>query len=252
MTKEELTNRIDKVNVKIEKVQKLMNKYYNELSDDLKKYINLSYAERRALNLPWEEEDKLYAYISKKNEFETLTNTLNKYKNLLKQEDELVDVPVLKEFIENWKTSTIKYHIELCEQYLAEYDEIKETYPKDKDEYWKEISNLKMKFGEYICSLILSYKNKKINVNKIEYDVNEDARRKYKILVNRISSIAGNITDAKGLRIGGNGEINGIVKGDKGTAKIETIIAGGYNQNIIVNVKHGQIAHYRVLVKEIK
>ena len=121
-----------------------------------------------------------------------------------------------------------------------------------KNEYWKEISNLKMEFGEYICSLILSYKNKKINVNKIEYDVNEDARRKYKILVNRISSIAGNITDAKGLRIGGNGEINGIVKGDKGTAKIETIIAGGYNQNIIVNVKHGQIAHYRVLVKEIK
>ena len=79
----------------------------------------------------------------------------------------------------------------------------------------------------------------------------KEAQAKYKKLVNRISSIVGEIKDCSNLSIR-NGEINGIISGNKGKASINTVVAGGYNENIIVNVKHGQCLHYRVLVKECK
>jgi hypothetical protein len=58
-------------------------------------------------------------------------------------------------------------------------------------------------------------------------------------LVYRVTAKVGKITDAKGLTIGMNGEMNGLVIGDKGSATITTILAGGYNI---------QCLHYRVLV----
>jgi len=45
------------------------------------------------------------------------------------------------------------------------------------------------------------------------------------------------------LRIGMNGEINGIVRGEKGAVTVETIGVGGWNI---------QKFHFRVLVKEYK
>lgn len=51
--------------------------------------------------------------------------------------------------------------------------------------------------------------------------------------------MVGKITDAKGLTIGMNGELNGLVIGDKDSATVTTILAGGYNI---------QCLHYRVLV----
>jgi len=58
-------------------------------------------------------------------------------------------------------------------------------------------------------------------------------------LVYRVSAKVGKITDAKGLTIGMNGELNGLVIGDKDSATVTTILAGGYNI---------QCLHYRVLV----
>ncbi|HCM90611.1 MULTISPECIES: hypothetical protein [Vagococcus] len=50
----------------------------------------------------------------------------------------------------------------------------------------------------------------------------------------------GEIKDIKFGRLGSDGTFNGTVIGEKGTANIETILAGGYNI---------QRLHYRVLVK---
>lgn len=58
-------------------------------------------------------------------------------------------------------------------------------------------------------------------------------------LVYRVSTKVGKITDAAGLTIGMNGELNGLVIGDKDNATVTTILAGGYNI---------QCLHYRVLV----
>lgn len=55
----------------------------------------------------------------------------------------------------------------------------------------------------------------------------------------RVAKKVGNVTEVSGLKWGGRA-LNGFVKGDKGTAIVETIEAGGYNI---------QRWHLRVLVK---
>jgi len=70
-----------------------------------------------------------------------------------------------------------------------------------------------------------------------------DKKSKMLDLINRINSVVGSITDATGLRISEVGNLNGIIIGSKGSAKVETIGAGGYNI---------QCFHYRTLVKPIK
>ena len=82
-----------------------------------------------------------------------------------------------------------------------------------------------------------------IDEEKLTKTVAQEKLAKYEDLCNRISAVVGEITDASNLSIGNqNGELNGIVKGTKGSAKVETIGAAGYNI---------QRFHYRVLVHKI-
>ena len=74
-------------------------------------------------------------------------------------------------------------------------------------------------------------------------DLKKDAEAKYDDIVERANAIVGTITDATGLSVGAKGELNGIVIGDRGRARIETIGAGGYNI---------QCFHFRTLIHEIK
>ena len=80
-------------------------------------------------------------------------------------------------------------------------------------------------------------------IEKLERDVTAEYNRKYDNIVERASFYCGKIEDAAGLRVGGKGELDGIVIGNKGKCHIETIGAGGYNV---------QCFHFRVLVHEIK
>lgn len=64
--------------------------------------------------------------------------------------------------------------------------------------------------------------------------------RKQKIaIISKSYGKVGNITDIKMEHLGIDGNFNGVVIGEKGTAVIETILAGGYNI---------QRLHYRVLI----
>lgn len=98
-----------------------------------------------------------------------------------------------------------------------------------------------------------SYENFTFDSDKLNKILDQEKQRKYTDLVNKVTATVGNIQDASNLSIGQqNGELNGIVVGDKGRAMVRTISAGGYNNNVIVNVKHGQIFHYRVIVTPLK
>lgn len=97
------------------------------------------------------------------------------------------------------------------------------------------------------------YRLEKFDSEKLDKTLAQEKLNKYYDLCNRITKVVGEITDASHLSIGEqHGELNGIVYGTKGNAKVETIGAGGYNQDIIVNEKHGQCFHYRVLVNKVK
>lgn len=90
------------------------------------------------------------------------------------------------------------------------------------------------------------------NEEKLNKLLKEERKRKYEALVNRVTEITGEITDVSGLDIDPRGDLNGIVIGKNGKARVNTIGAGGYNEGEIVNVKHGQVFHYRVLVKPVR
>ena len=70
-----------------------------------------------------------------------------------------------------------------------------------------------------------------------------EADRKYDFIIERTNAIVGKITDAAGLTIGAKDDLNGFIIGDKGTAKVTTIGAGGYNI---------QCYHFRTLIREAK
>lgn len=85
---------------------------------------------------------------------------------------------------------------------------------------------------------------KNFDLEKLNKLLTQEKQYKYEDLCHRISEVVGEIEDVSNLSIGNqNGELNGIVKGTKGTARVETIGAGGYAV---------QIFHYRVLVHKLK
>ena len=86
---------------------------------------------------------------------------------------------------------------------------------------------------------------------KLEKDLEAERKRKYDFIIERTNKIVGEITDAAGLTITA-GELNGIIIGTKGKARVKTIGCGGYNTDVIVNVKHGQVYHFRTLIDEVK
>ena len=97
-------------------------------------------------------------------------------------------------------------------------------------------SNFNVTYGHYVL--------KGFDIEKLNKILAREKESKYFDLCNRISEVVGEITDARGLSIGNRyGELNGVVDGTKGSARIETIGAGGYNV---------QCFHYRVLVHRIR
>lgn len=73
----------------------------------------------------------------------------------------------------------------------------------------------------------------------LEKHVRKNAETFCKKLMNRVEKKCGNIVNVDDLHLNGS-ELNGIVIGDKGTANVYTVLAGGYNV---------QCLHQRVLVK---
>ena len=63
----------------------------------------------------------------------------------------------------------------------------------------------------------------------------------YDDIIERTNRITGTITDATQLEVGAKGELNGYIIGERGTAKVSTIGAGGYNI---------QCFHFRTVIHE--
>ena len=74
---------------------------------------------------------------------------------------------------------------------------------------------------------------------KLKKELIEEANAKYDDIIERTNKITGRITDASALSVGEKGELNGYIIGEHGTAKVQTIGAGGYNI---------QCFHFRTLI----
>ena len=85
--------------------------------------------------------------------------------------------------------------------------------------------------------------DKVFNREKLQKELDQEADAKYDDIIERTNFICGKITDASGLYVGMKGDLDGYIKGERGTAKVQTIGAGGYNV---------QRFHFRTLVHEAK
>lgn len=202
-------------------------------------------------------------------DIEAAQKSLEDYKTQLISETEKAnsrDVKIIVEFLEGWKERTRRFYINSFPRYL---EALKEYQQKNKEHYdwWnhggfkdpnkKEIDR---EYNEYCnnfkatWSFITMYTKREQNKEtfKFEYifdlealnkELEQEANRKYDFIIERTNRIVGQITDASNLKIGAKADLNGYIIGTKGTAKVQTIGAGGYNI---------QCFHFRTLINEMK
>lgn len=146
----------------------------------------------------------------------------------------------IKEFINQWKVRAINYYKEALDSYKEEKKQLI-NYGVGSDEYKRKKLELIEKYGKWIMG-DLALRSPKDAHEQIIKIIERDGETKEKMLIKRVNKEVGKIVNALSLAVGVNGELNGTIKGENGTCKIETIYAGGYNI---------QCLHYRVLVHKV-
>lgn len=175
-------------------------------------------------------------------------NKYNKYQELKKELENKHDTAII-EFVES--------HPEDFEIYL-ENGKIKEYWRKDLinirgkglkihlKENKLDYRSIESEKTQYAGSTVLymdSIYNEKERLEWLSKTLENDKQAKLLDLIQRITGVTGEIQDASHLSISEKGNLDGIVIGDKGKARIETVGAGGWNI---------QCFHYRTLVNKIK
>lgn len=276
MTKEDLQKRIEKKQKDIEKIEKRITKWTAKKDSEKefeKEYgwLNTFESRKDEFKKDWIENCEREIRSANRDLAEA-NETLKKYQDQVNKIDEFNNsekIEVIWNFLQEWRKEAYQFYVDNVKLYSELYNKEEEEYEKYKksNEYqhmlqlvtrlgytstyrihrkWEE------KYFAPITSLTMDITTNrasgKFNEEKLNKILDKDVEYKYNDFVNRIKEKAGEIQDVSRLKIANNGIINGVVVGDKHTVKVETILAGGYNTNTIVNVKHGQILHYRVLV----
>ena len=146
----------------------------------------------------------------------------------------------IKEFINQWKVRAIKYYKEALDEYNEEKKQLRNCCVWN-DEYKNKKLELIEKYGKWVVG-DLALRSLKDAHEQIIKNIERDGEAKENMLIKRVNKEIGKIVNALNLNVGVNGELNGTIKGENGTCKIETIYAGGYNV---------QCLHYRVLVHKV-
>lgn len=178
---------------------------------------------------------------------EYFINLSNEYIDLKFKEYEVTKEELEKLYIEKYNHKSNKYEIErrysdeeIIEVLASEYKKHNaESYIRNR--YLKKFKNKHFANNIAIADKIINYNEIKLDI--LENILNLEVQAKKESFVMRVEEVVGVIEDMSDFRIGNNGEINGIAIGNKCKAKVETIIAGGYNI---------QCLHFRVLVNKIK
>lgn len=190
---------------------------------------------------------------------------------------------VIKEFFEAWKQDSISFFSNRYDEYhefvqqlrteeyaarreavktlpvyskyadriqsMSDYDFLNvyprqpmESYLKERKLDYNSISERKRSFAGPVVTAMCRYNDPIQRQQHLEADMEREMRSRMLELAQRIGEHVGRITDAQGLHIQ-NGEIAGVIYGEKGSASIQTIGAGGYNI---------QRFHFRTLVHPIE
>jgi hypothetical protein len=263
----ELQTRIEKKQQDIAKIEKRIAKWSKglrpqdiEMLETLRNATNekeleslsdvaLDYKKQEGKNIPGMDSyvssapDFTEAFRAYRDLFQAI-QTLTKYNNMIIIEQEKESKPVIEayaKFFDNWKQQVIEYTTKLYKEWKVARDNEYDTsrwgnhYDQERNyEFYKQ--RKEMEQDPWLKRMIDPYTDFNRFLDKYMKD-------RYMELVDKTTTIVGNITNLEYLRIGANGMLNGVVIGDKGKANVETISAGGYNI---------QCFHYRVLVHKAK
>ena len=172
----------------------------------------------------------------------TIENYKQQIKDVQAKENTLNDMPeTLVKFrdymISRWDEYDIWKRNQIKKEYAKAYELV--TKKSAWDEYRQACRDIRYKWGANWEDF------KHLSNEEIHKQNVKDADKLILNLLNRTISITGKIVDTKSLCLSqdnnGFSIINGVVIGENGKAKVESILAGGYNI---------QRLHVRVLVKE--
>ena len=136
----------------------------------------------------------------------------------------------------------VEYRMRREAHYCKLHGYTRETTEEErKSPRFRYVTSVKIKDGEweYIRPYFLG--DIEESLAKLNKDLDREADRKYDFIIERTIAIVGKITDASNLRVGAKGDLNGYIIGTEGTAKVQTIGAGGYNI---------QCFHFRTLINK--
>lgn len=192
-------------------------------------------------------------------DIEAAQKSLDEYKSQLEVEYEKVlsrSVPVITEFLEGWKINSIKWftnqkkiylEVALPEYYARNREHcemwnngtLRRMSPEDRKKHNDEYHEYEREFKRQWMHVTQFIHGDRSWEENLEYDIEAEKNRKYDFIIERTTQIVGQITDASNLSIGEKGDLNGFIVGTKGTAKVQTVGAGGYNI---------QCFHFRTLI----
>lgn len=277
MKTEVLVEKVRKAEEKVEKVKGTISRHEKQLEKKInalaKKGVEFDVAKLNELK--WNKEGKSTDWYWEVCEIESKISDIKNAKRKLEESERILEdwkvklskekdkesfvkfeVPqVILDFLEEWKNLAYEWHVKRYEAYPEFRDsldklveeaklEAKELgvpqrrHLSDKGLDYLSIQKKKSNFCGAVVLKMLTIYSKEERLDYLNNVLEEEKKAKIITLVNRIKEVVGTIEDAKGLRIT-NGNLNGIIVGDKGTAKVETIGAGGYNI---------QCFHFRTLV----
>ena len=247
MTTEEIKNRIAKKEQEIAKLERLYEKYTADDAQE-KSIIDrfLETGDRTEYHSYLKSVNRMWGgdAWTKANELYDARNCLAKYQKQLEateaKENTINEMPeVIKEFAENLFDRWNEYDFWKQGQIRAEIKN--EPAYKDRDAYRQFHRDMREKWGVNWYEFAYLPHENIVKANRAAVDA------LVLNLINRTVELTGKITDAKYLVLErdnlGYAIINGIVVGEKGKARVESIGAGGYNI---------QRYHIRVLVKEMR
>lgn len=280
-TKEFIQERITKAQEQITKKQNLIQKMQERINKNTVKLEKLGFTTPiesawkidryhpnydKAFDLAYSNENAQESINNATKELPELEAKLQKYEAELQtiiEKESSRNVEVILTFLEGWK-ERMKEHFSKS---LTHWIRTKKEYLKANHEYCEFHNNCGWKHHEQLeelhfimkeaneAHMMWSFLNPyiirnrtsegttyELDMEKVQKDLDQEANAKYDFIIERTNRIVGQITDASNLHINA-GNMNGYIIGTKGTAKVETIGAGGYNI---------QCFHFRTLIHEMK
>ena len=140
----------------------------------------------------------------------------------------------------------VDYNRKGCSRRDPCYNAIKEVIDEAKETYE----------SMFHPKTIEKYAKTRHNPNRETFETNmrkaieNEKNRKYDQLIDDVEHLVGKIIDMSHIKVGVKGDLEGFVIGTDGEAELWTKGCGGFNENVIVNVKHGQTFHFRFYVRK--